>query len=734
MLQSQRSKDQWLKNLFQGASMATPNHTKKRKDTQDVDAAPSSKRLRTAKAMNYDMKYHPMDDTMRPHQSAMRKAAHGLGTRPPTTTSASTASLADDSEDTLSLESDDSPKIRAVTGHGPQTRAGSVRLPIRPKLGSPSTRRITRGEQYGEKVVDYDMKHHPMDDILCPRQSANRRSAHIAKASSSTEYSESPGQRIHEPHNNDTPANRDGILETPTRVYHSGIVTVIRNDRPRSGDSDQRVTRKKNREKPVGYNVKYHPMDTSLRPAQAKRQLARWSTRETGLSLAGPPNRSRARALQETKGTEAESRGDSQISPSYTSAVEKSRSAVLPYPSDPAAASPVLPNESAANARQNLAAQPVAASWRSLTDEDRSLYVLQQGAPSGGQTLPMRWPDVATALQVNHGARIITSTIRSRYETVRQSVQNYFDAEPEPTKPDDITMRYAEGFDVYDYEPGAKYWRHSIDSVVEPKDITAGDPDVPRQVPICAEMFRAQPKTPNQSKTFSDKHPEVPEKAKIITSHDAKRNVRHKARDISRATKGRVSVRFVETNDSQSEEDDIDGRGINASLNDADAYRQQSMGMDQFDDESIDESPEKDIVTTMRGGISTNTDNLLQPDELTPEFRTLTKLDCESENEVNRDTATVDKREGEDEDEEEESTEEHPEESSSSDDELSMPPCRLLPTPFNRRKKRIQGFTVLEDQPGNTPRIKRMVSKHPRSPGTDIPKENMRERSPSDGR
>ncbi|KAL8958946.1 MAG: hypothetical protein Q9183_005733 [Haloplaca sp. 2 TL-2023] len=325
---------------------------------------------------------------------------------------------------------------------------------------------------------------------------------------------------------------------------------------------------------------------------------------------------------------------------------------------------------------------------------------------------------------------------------IRQSVQNYFDAEPEPSKPENITMRYAEGFDVYDYEPGARYWRHSIDSVVQPEDITAANPNVPRPVPVSAEMSLAQPEIPDSSEMLSDGHPEFPGTAKITTSQDAKRNIRRKARDISRTTKGRASVRYVETNDTQSEEDDIDGRGLNASLNDADAYRQQSMGMDQVDDESMDESPEKDIVTTMRGGISTNTENLLQPDELTPEFRTLTNLGRVGEDEDGnqKDMNTIDQRETKDEDEEhaKKPAKQHgpkeEDDSSSDEDERTMPPRRPLPIPFHRRKERIQGFTVLEDEPGNTPRIKRMVSKYPRSPGTDIPKENLRERSPSDDR
>ncbi|KAL8869831.1 MAG: hypothetical protein Q9174_003971, partial [Haloplaca sp. 1 TL-2023] len=554
-----------------------------------------------------------MDDTLRPHQSAIRKAAHGVGMHSSTTTSASSVSLADDSEDALSSESHDFRKGAANTGHGSKTSANPVRLPIRSKVGSPSSRRITRGDKNGEKIVDYNMKHHPMDDILRPRQSANRRSAHIAETSPSADSRGPSEHRIDEPRGSETPANRNGIPDAPTRIISAGGVTVIRHDRPRSLDSNQRVTRERNREKPMVYNMKHHPMDTSLRPAQARKQLARWSTGSTDLPLA-TPKKGHSKVSEEAKAIK-------QTSPSYSNTVTDSRSAVLTHPSEPAISSPIRPHKSAASPRQDFAGQSVAASWKSLTKEDRSLYVLQQGAPSGGQTLPRTWPDVASALQAEFGASVTTSALQSRYDAVRQSVQNYFGAESDPTKPEDITMRYAEGFDVYDYEPGDKYWRHTTDSVVQPEHLADADANDSSQVLTNVEMSSSQPIPSDHSESFSNEHLESPEKAKITTSHDAKRNVRRKARDISRATKDRVSVRYVNTNDSQSEdEDEIEGRGLNASLNDADAYRRQSTGLDELDDETMDESPEKDIVTTMRGGTTMDDDDLLQPDQLTPEF------------------------------------------------------------------------------------------------------------------
>ncbi|KAL8856701.1 MAG: hypothetical protein Q9178_006658 [Gyalolechia marmorata] len=136
--------------------MATSKSARK-----EISETTTPKRRRTtrnaASSINYDQKYHPMDDVMRPSAAAARRAAHDLlGTPGPSTTSESIALLeqSDDShgsiEDTNAREVDAHPKpIGQTVPHG---------------SGSPSNRRGTR--ERGEKPSIYDMSYHPLDDVM----------------------------------------------------------------------------------------------------------------------------------------------------------------------------------------------------------------------------------------------------------------------------------------------------------------------------------------------------------------------------------------------------------------------------------------------------------------------------------------------------------------------------------------------------------------------------------------
>ncbi|KAI4265079.1 MAG: hypothetical protein L6R38_009663 [Xanthoria sp. 2 TBL-2021] len=174
----------------------------KRKDRQEISETPSPKRRRTtrtvasAKSINYDQKYHPMDDVTRPAAAAARRAAHGLSdTSGSSTTSDSTIiNQSDDSSDD-SLESGSSTNLRSGRSRGsnlsrpqdPTSNPETMRRPARARSGSPSNRRVTRGDVHGEKVVQYSAKHHPMDDTIRPKQAKKvlARTAAIANSSAS---------------------------------------------------------------------------------------------------------------------------------------------------------------------------------------------------------------------------------------------------------------------------------------------------------------------------------------------------------------------------------------------------------------------------------------------------------------------------------------------------------------------------------------------------------------------
>ena len=167
------------------------------------------------------------------------------------------------------------------------------------------------------------------------------------------------------------------------------------------------VSGKKN----VDYDMKHHPMDDLLRPQAAKRRSVRaWASDNAAPYV--PPS------LHEQS----------------------------PAPDD----------------IRNPFATPILADWEDLQPVDRRVYIAQRGAPLNGNTLPNTWPKVITLLvkqkyftrdQFNAWGGI--EVLKTRYESVRVRMRALFDAPEEPVEEEDITIRYSEGFDVYDLQPCA---------------------------------------------------------------------------------------------------------------------------------------------------------------------------------------------------------------------------------------------------------------------------------------
>lgn len=189
----------------------------KRKDPRRIRETSSPKRRRITRtaasvnSINYDQKYHPMDDITRPvaAAAAARRAAHGLDDDTScSSTTRDSATLIDQSDHSSdSVEFTRAREVKTIatptrqparsksgtrsdlgSSRGPDNNPSSLdptRRPVRARSGSPSNRRVTRGDVYGEKVVQYSAKHHPMDDIIRPRQAKKvlARTAAIAKSS-----------------------------------------------------------------------------------------------------------------------------------------------------------------------------------------------------------------------------------------------------------------------------------------------------------------------------------------------------------------------------------------------------------------------------------------------------------------------------------------------------------------------------------------------------------------------
>ena len=114
--------------------------------------------------------------------------------------------------------------------------------------------------------------------------------------------------------------------------------------------------------------------------------------------------------------------------------------------------------------------------WNELSSFDRRLFLLQQGAPIKGSTLPFDWSVVKQTL-LEEGFEIAldaaskiedTEYLQGRYESIRLGVEAFFKASPEAEDKIDWTLFQVEGYDVYEFKRGRKYWKNIEESIVGP--------------------------------------------------------------------------------------------------------------------------------------------------------------------------------------------------------------------------------------------------------------------------
>ncbi|KAL8733570.1 MAG: hypothetical protein Q9166_001978 [cf. Caloplaca sp. 2 TL-2023] len=668
--------------------------------------------------MNYDMRYHPMDDVTRPASAAARKAAHGLDSPHSILTSESTT-LMNESDQSDDEREDAMPK----SGSKPSTpsrdgRTNSSRLPIRPTSGRPSSRRISRGEERNEKPKQYDMGYHPIDDFLPPNASRS-----ILVDASSPEPS--------------TP-----VSETHTSPPRCPIA-------PRSGSpANRRLTRgEKYGEKPVQYDAKHHPMDDIMRPNAAKKVLARSaaianSSSSVKTSNLKSPNVSTAKH-QDLSISEPEATTTSAEPPSTAASRLLAPAVVVQSNSEPV---PKIIEKS----------DPTG--WKSLKDTDRVIYLLQKGAHPDGDTLPLTWPEVARTLERRcsfPGGFISIEGLRHRYAVVHRNLQAYYHARPEPTHKDDTVLHYAEDFDVYDYKGRGTYWRHGKDSVVKhpqfpntSRDVYQDEqlihggisdrvvldhdgqrPDTCNGGAVSSSQYTsrksgsgdldgegAKPADPRQGDPYI-MQPFPANDTDIAHAEDNDNALEEEVSHIQKAGAFEASMDYVPAHIDACTTDDGEDHGLYGSYNDAEAYIRQVLGRHQ--DSETQESPERDVLASLRNEISADVDEMFKLEELDPMFQSPADEGKETENKEQEPrlvqgnpktmadeliSPVVDETESED----------------------------VIRRPLSRRPfKGSAGFSVHEDQPGNTPKIKRQIAMNPKSPGTDLPKENWQERSPS---
>lgn len=590
------------------------------------------------------MKYHPMDDILRPAASAARKAAHGLDRRRPSTTSES-ATFVEDTEGSDDEDREDHPKTRAAVS---EAFASPPRRPVPLRSGSPSCRRITRAEVNGEKPVLYDMKHHPMD-----------------------------------------------------------IVT---------------------------------------RPAAAKRVYKRYSSfpnvTSPGMAPKSQPSKTAKERHKHSKAYEH--------APTIDIADDSDAAPVSDLPTTISPTPKTAPSAGSSKSEQDTTATSVISLWKSVPHSDRLLYNLQKGAPINSTAPPLSWHDATEELQailgidftafgVGHDGQV--TAVRTHYADFHRRLQEDYGADQEPAEMGDWTLDYAEGFNVYDFEVGDKYFKSRSDRVVQEPFYRA------------YEWIPCQPKAGSQHGTVeAASHPSDHSDSSISTPNGTN-TVAETQADIhcenvkSRHTDGENKENEEQNADEEPSDlpnqgllsdegestagpgtaDSEDGHRLVSSYNDAEGYLRQSRG--QYDNDLlVEENNEDELITIMRDSVNAIVQDVMGLGELAPMFSSSAGLNG-ADDVVPVSEATLEEvmgangmvpmfspSAGQNEDEDSE-------------------PVVVRKRPLNRRSRNRTSdtnFSVHEDEPGNTPRIKRQIAMNPRSPGTDIPKENLLERSASE--
>ena len=629
------------------------------------------KRLRVTRGhgqrnVNYDMKHHPMDDILRPKYSAKRRRN---GLKVPD----------EDNSNNTTSERATSPK------------------PYRPR----SSRNIHRSE-----MPIYSAKWHPLDQILEENYSSTSisnkddHSKEIRKtsnSSSSTLEDDEDSVTI----NSDLNPNQDADIASG----FEGEATSISPERRRSA----RVSSYK--DAPPNYDMKYgdvickkstlrliatsryHVMDSTLRPKAAARRIKsklRSATSSKTLS------KSVSSAKTHTK----------QLAKASPNSLTR-RSIHLDSESD----SPDIPVAPAWSQLHNPYLNRSSLDWAEIQEMDRCIYLLQKGAPLHGSTLPQDWnQDAVKKVLFDEGvitldelnSREGTELLKSRYESVRLGLQNFYGSRPEPVSRNEWTLSRTESFDVYDMKRGLKYWKHQRDSIVEGTKTRSSS----KNVGFASETAKHMTRNINQKATHSVSDQQDRNEAGSPTSVQQARDdgttpsesssPRPSAMEVN--AERRLSVDYedddeigaiIETEDSLIE--NMRGEHVPSSIMSDAALEELLFPVERsLRDESNQEVTPSSISSDSRrcgsaGSITAHPDKTLAGEEVT-----VSGVDADPR------------------------------------DRFYEPYTPKTEVKTRKRKSRVDGAIVVhEDPPGRTPLVKKIIGMNPASPGTDIPKENF---------
>lgn len=398
------------------------------------------------------------------------------------------------------------------------------------------------------------------------------------------------------------------------------------------------------------------------------------------------------------------------------------------------------PNVSPASSElQNPYLNRTSLEWAEVQDMDRCVYLLQRGAPLCGNTLPQDWThDVVKKVLSDEGvitfdelsSQGATEILKSRYESVRLGLQNFFGSGPEPVNKKDWTLSKAEGFDVYDMKRGLKYWKHLKDSVVGGTKTSSSS----NSLGFAAKKAKSMPGNDDQEATDSVLEERDRNEAIMATSMQHVKNEgtnpnksclkwppisevdTERTMIVDLEDDGELGV-IIETEDTLVES--MRGGNIPSSIMSDAALEELLFPIEQHLREECNAEITADPVSSNSRSSEPAGLVLDHPDKTLGELNSVaSEAEAADLNTSSNRGVTGPVPLGKD--ERTSSVNVGPRDGSGKSQTAKAE------VKTKKRKSKVDvAIAVHEDLPGRTPLVKKIVSMNPASPGTDIPKENL---------
>lgn len=627
--------------------------------------------------VNYDMKHHPMDDILRPKYSAKRRANEK---QVPEDSSDSDEGIEDDTNNASSK------KVARSTSH----------------------RRRSSRNIHQKKTPIYSAKWHPLDQIL--RDDASSKSV-----------SKNDGHHETIKKTSDASSTVNSDLE-PDQDAADNASELGVGPAPISSDDRRRSTRISSKDTPPNYDMKYHVMDSTLRPkAAAKRMKSKLHSASASHTSNKTSSNSSSSAKTPTKKL---AKVSSEFSP---------RRSVQAESESDFSDVPVAP---AWSHLRNPYRNRSSVDWAEIQQMDRCVYLLQKGAPLHSNSVPQF--DVAKKVLFAEGVITLdelnsqeaTELLRTRYESVRQGLEDFFDSKPEPVKKKDWILSKTEGFDVHDMKRGSKYWKHRKDGVVEGTKTSSSS----NILGFAAETAKQMTRKNDQEATDKISEEQDRDEGKVpsntnneglnpnISSFNRPRALEvdpERTTFVGHEDNGELGV-IIETEDNLVES--MRGEHVPSSIM-SDAALEELLFPIERD---LKEETGQEVTTEVgssdprssesAGLVPTHPNKTLDKPNFIASETTATDLGTSSDR-VLVGTVPFDK------------------DKTAADIKVDSrdafggprgPQIPMAEIKTRKRKSRVEvAIAVHEDPPNRTPLVNKMVTMNPASPGTDIPKENL---------